>query len=181
MDIPLTERTYFDFSISSLFIGLFLGMLIMLILVWFAYFGRVFLFSTCPIQIPYCVQNDYINNPGSAITQGYQADDILFINASVTPNTLLYKRPKSNNNCSPQSNQSVVIKYPQYCQMTNNVGATSIWKQTEIDSNIYRLANAPSDSITTDGNCVPVEDNPVNLVSGVPLPRWDPAPINSCT
>ena len=163
-----------NFSFISLIIGLLRGMIIMLLLVWFSYFTRTFLFTYCPTQARPCGGADYYNNPGDAIANGANINDILFINDD---NQMLYKRVPKVTTCVPQSDQIVVITYPQYCAFTDNTGTVNTFKTTAFESNIYKLANGlPGPTITTTGNCVPSPGTPA--VSGEILLDWDPNPLS---
>lgn len=160
------------FSFISFLIGLLLGMILMLLLVWLSYFTRSFLFSYCPLQVPYCAGADYFNNPGEALSNGSQIDDILFIDDQ---NRMLYKRVPKVNNCMPQNNQTINIEYPEYCEFTTDTG-TGVWRQTVYGSNIYEPANGlPGPTITTNGNCVPTPGT--GAISGQPILQWDPVPL----
>lgn len=161
-----------SFDFVSFIIGLLLGMIMMLVLVWIAYYTRSFLFTYCPTQARACGGLDYYNNPGNAIANGASINDILFLNDQ---NELFYKRVPKTTNCVPQSNQTIQILYPQYCQFSDNAGLSGTYKSSSFGSNIYRPANGfPGPTITTNGNCEPIQGI---YSEGVPLLKWDPNPL----
>ena len=144
-------------------------MIIMLLLVWLSYFTRTFLFSYCPTTMRACASVDYFNNPGDALANGSELDDILFINDE---GEMVYKRVPRTNTCYPQTNQVVDIEYPQYCSFTDSSGASGTWKATAFGSNIYKPANGlPGATVTTLGNCDPAPGSAV--VSGSVILAWD--------
>jgi hypothetical protein len=163
-----------SFDFVSFVIGLLLGLIIMLILIWIAYFTRSFLFTFCPVQTPSCAAGDYLNDPGDALANNPQltASDILFLDSN---NELFYNRVVRTNDCSPQ-NPIVFIEFPQYCSFSTTGGTAGIWKETAFNSNIYNPDGFSGPTITTTGSCQPVPGSPV--VSGVPLVRWDANPIS---
>src|SRR5437763_876523 len=110
------------FDFTSFSIGLLLGMIILLTLVWIAYFTRSFLFTYCATQARACGGADYYNDPGDALAHdsSLTASDILFLNES---DELFYKRVPRNTDCVPESNQTVYIKFPQYCSFTDSTGS----------------------------------------------------------
>jgi len=160
------------FDFISFIIGLLLGMIIMLVLVWIAYYNRTFVFTYCPTQARACSGLDYYNNPGKALSDGANIDDILFINDN---NEMFYRRVPRTTTCIPTLNQVVPIRYPQYCSFKSNIGITNTYKQTVYGSNMYYLSNGDiSPPVSTNGNCSPISNF---YTSGVPLLKWDPSPI----
>lgn len=147
----------------------------MLLLVWIAYFTRSFLFTYCPTQARPCGGADYYNDPGDALANNPQVTvaDILFLNDQ---NNMFYRRVPRNTDCVPESNQIVYMRFPQYCSFSTTGGTAGVWKETAFNSNIYNPDGFPGPSVTTDGNCDPVEGEPVS--SGTPLLRWDPNPVS---
>lgn len=161
-----------SFDFISFIIGLLLGAIIMLVLVWIAYYTRTFLFTYCPTQARACNGPDYYNNPGEALANGANIDDILFLNDQ---DEMFYKRVPKTTNCVPESNQTVHILYPQYCQFSDNSGLSGTYRSYSFGSNIYKPANGlPGPTITTSGNCDPT---PGIYIEGIPLLKWDPSPI----
>jgi hypothetical protein len=156
------------FSMPSLIIGLLIGMIVMLAIFWFLYYSRALIFSTCPLQTPFCVQNDYVNNPGEALTQGAVLDDIL----SIKDGVMYYKRVQANSSCVPQSNQTIAIENPQYCQFSNGT-VTATWMQDEPGSSVY--SNGMGMSVSTSGNCIPLPGE--IWTTGTPSLKWDPSPL----
>jgi len=163
-----------SFDFISFVIGLLLGAIIMLLLVWIAYFTRSFLFTYCPTQARACSGADYYNNPGDALANGANINDILFLNDQ---DQMYYNRVPRTTSCVPESNQIVHIVYPQYCSFSTTGGVSGTWKETAFNSNIYTPSNGvPGPTITTSGDCDPAPGSPVD--SGVPILRWDTNPIS---
>ena len=164
-----------SFDFVSFIIGLLLGAIITLLLVWIAYFTRSFIFTYCPSQARPCGGADYYSNPGDALAHNPQIkqSDILFLNRD---NEMFYTRMTKNTDCVPESNQVVYIKYPQYCSFSSTGGASGIWKETAFNSNIYNPDGFPGPTIITDGNCDPISGS--SVTSGIGLIRWDPNPIS---
>lgn len=163
------------FEFVSFVIGLLLGGIITLLLIWIAYFTRSFLFTYCATNAdPPCAGADYYNNPGDALANGANINDILFLNDQ---NQLFYERVARVGSCTPQANQIVNVLYPQYCSFSTTGGITGIWKETAFNSNIYKPANGiPGPTITTTGNCIPTAGSPVDI--GLPILKWDTNPIS---
>lgn len=160
------------FEFVSFVIGLLLGMIIMLIIVWIAYYTRIFMFTNCPTSSKMCSGPDYFNNPGQALSNGAKLEDILYINDN---GQLRYKRMPKQINCVPDFGQDVQIIYPQYCRFTDNNNNAEIYRATAFGSNIYKPASGLAGPIvTTDGNCNPVQSF---YNKGTPLLRVDPVPI----
>jgi hypothetical protein len=162
-----------EVDFTSFMIGLLLGMIMMLLLVWAAYAGRVFLFTYCAKSAPYCTGSDYYNDPGDALAndQSINVPEILYLNSN---DEMFYRRVPKNSNCTPQGNQTVYMKYPQYCSFNNSSGVSGVWKETAFNSNIYDPITGHSGltGIQTSGNCDPVGTQ--YLISGIPLLEWDP-------
>lgn len=164
------------FEFVSFIIGLLLGMIIMLILVWIAYYTRTFVFTYCPTQARPCGGADYYNDPGDALANNpnLEADDILFLNDK---NEMFYNRVQKVTSCVPESNQTVYMKFPQYCSFSNTGGTAGVWKETAFNSNMYKADSVTSPHIiVTNGNCDPVPNQIVT--SGVPIVKWDPNPLS---
>lgn len=166
------EKDMAVWDFTSFVIGLLIGMIIMILLVWIAYYTRTFLFTSCPTSTPACAGADYYNNPGDALANGANINDILFLNDQ---NVMLYKRVPRVSGCTPESNQVVEIQYPQYCSFTTAEGTTETGKALQYNSPMYAVSGVKNPIITS-GNCVPAPGT--GAVSGVPLLRWDPNPIS---
>jgi hypothetical protein len=163
-----------NFDFASFIIGLILGMIIMLILVWIAYFTRSFLFTYCPTQARPCAGADYYNDPGDALANNPQitVSEILFLNDQ---DEMFYRRVPKTSDCTPEGNQIVHMVYPQYCSFTGTGGSTGTWRETAFNSNIYQPDGFSGATIVSAGNCTPSPGAP--LSSGVPLLEWDPNPL----
>lgn len=161
-----------SFDFTSFIIGVLIGMIILLLLVWIAYYTRIFLFTNCATSTPACAGADYYNDPGDALANGANINDILFLNDE---NEMLYKRIPRVRNCVPESNQIVQIQFPQYCSFTTADNTTEVGKSLQFNSPIYIISGVPNPVVTT-GNCEPAPGT--GAVSGVPILRWDPNPIS---
>lgn len=163
------------FDFVSFIIGLLLGAILTLILIWISYFTRTFLFTYCPTQARPCGAADYFNDPGEALAHNPQitVSEILFINDQ---EEMFYKRVPRTTECVPESNQIVYMKFPQYCNFSTTGGTAGVWRETAFNSNMYNPDGFPGPTITTDGNCGPSPGSPVT--DGTPILRWDPAPIS---
>lgn len=142
----------------------------MLIIIWIAYYSRIFIFTYCPTQARPCSGVDYYNNPGDALgnNNNLKPQDIL---ANVD-GRLLYKRVPRNSTCVPEDNQIVRMPFPQYCEFyTNNIGVE--YRDISFNGNIYKPVNGIGPTITTGENCVP---NDSIYDKGVPLVQWDSNP-----
>ena len=180
MDLNNSSNTYTKkvqqikptFDLVSLIIGLLLGMIIMLLLVWIAYYTRSTIFAYCPRQTRFCTGIDYYHDPGDALANNPQlkADDILAVQNDI----MYYNRVLKNNTCTPQNNKIVPIRYPQFCSFHNQNGNGVKYKQTFFNSNIYRPANNSGPSIVTNGNCEPIAGQAYN--NGNPIIEWLPNP-----
>lgn len=170
--VSSTLRT---FDAVSFWIGLLIGAIVMLVIIYACYVSRVLFFTYCPTTTPGCAGADYYNDPGDALANNPNITpaEILFLNDN---NQLLYKRVPAVSDCIPESNQTVHIKYPQYCSFGNASGVTGTWKETAFNSNIYNPVGVVGPTITTDGDCQPVGGSPVT--TGIPLIQWDPNPIS---
>lgn len=164
-----------SFTPVSFVLGFLTGAIVMLILIWLAYFTRSFLFTYCPTQAPPCSGGDYYNDPGDALASNPQitAADILFLNDD---NQLFYKRVVKNTGCIPESNQLVHITYPQYCSFSGTGGVSGTWRETAFNSNIYVPDGFVGPNVVTNGDCDPAPGSLVDV--GVPLLRWDANPIS---
>ena len=163
------------FEFTSFMIGFLLGLIIMLLLVWIAYFTRTFIFTFCPTQARPCGGADYFNDPGDALAHNPQITvaDILFLNDE---NKMFYRRVPRSTDCVPESNQLVYMMFPQYCSFSSTGGTAGIWKETAFNSNVYRPDGFPGPTLTTEGDCNPTPGS--SVADGVPLLRWDPNPIS---
>jgi len=179
--MPVPEPAPVQFEFVSLLIGLLLGMITMLLLVWLAYFSRAFVFSFCPTTSRPCAGADYYNDPGNALAHNPQLTpaDILFLNNN---NEMFYKRVPRVGNCTPEANQTVQIVFPQYCSFTGTggvagatAGSVHTWRETAFGSNIYKPDGFTGNTLSTLGNCDPVLRSSVS--SGIPLIEWDSNPI----
>lgn len=149
----MTTGTTLALAVFAFLIGILLS-LIVFIIFYMINFGP---FQYCSYNQPTCLTGQYINNPTNAIKQGYNISDILFIES----NKMMYKRPLKQS-CAPGENQTIHMKYPQYCtfKYTDGQGNTSVVEGRDIllDANRYKIDNVEG-FIETSGDCVPTTSN----------------------
>lgn len=101
-----------------------------------------------------CTSSDYYENPSDAIRSGAKVSDIL----SVDNGVMKYKRYQ-NKDCTPGSDQTVTITYPQYCKFTASANPSAgtqdpvTYRDLYFNGNLY--INESGTIVTTTGNCVP--------------------------
>lgn len=157
-------------------IGLLSGLIIMVLLSWFAYNTRLFVFSQCPRTLRRCSIVDYYIDPGQALASGEDLGKILFLNSQ---NQLYYRRPLRNYSCVPAVNRATHISYPQYCLFTGPGGTEIKGKQIAPSSNVYRVQGDSISSmktIVTGEDCQPQND--AEYVMGRPVLDWDTSSKN---
>lgn len=163
-----------SFDFTSFILGLLVGALLMLIIIWIFYFTRTFLFTYCPTQARPCGGADYYNDPGDALANNPQLtpSDILFITSN---NEMFYTRVPRNTDCVPESNQIVYMQYPQYCSFSTTGGVSGTWIESAFNSNIYNPSGFVGPKVTTSGNCIPNPGYPVT--TGIPIVNWNANPL----
>lgn len=170
------------FDFPSFLIGLLIGMILMLLIVWIVYYTRAFAFSNCPTTVPICAGGQYYNDPGVALaesgTAGLTAGNILYIDENALPETMYYQRVPKTSDCAPGTGQTVRIANPQYCEFTTATGGINFEaKQLVFGSPLYHPIPGQSVPetilIETSGDCIPVDTD--KFVKGVPILRWDSA------
>jgi hypothetical protein len=161
------------FNFPSFIIGLILGMIVMLTLIWIAYFTRTGAFINCPGQARVCTGEDYYNDPGEAIAKtGVTAGQILFIDNG----RMYYKRVPKNGTCIPEGNQTVRIAYPQYCKFSGSGISGVTGRDLYFNANLYRLQHGGlTQPIITDENCDPRSGQTVT--EGEPILYWTPTHV----
>jgi len=153
----------------SFLIGVIIGIIVIVILVWIAYQTRILIFSNCPTETRQCVSSDYFNDPGDALANGANLNEILFI----VDNEMMYRRFKKVGTCVPGSDQVVVITNPQYCLFTIDSEQVE-GKSISFNNFNYTIpSGTTSEIITTSGDCVPTNI----ATSGTIELKWDPNPI----
>lgn len=161
---------------GSFWIGVVIGMIIFLIIVWICYNTRTFLFTFCARNTPGCVNTDYYNDPGEALGHDPRltASDILYLN---NEEEMMYVRVPKVNTCIPEANQTIQIIYPEYCNFINEDYPNGLeYRQTHYGSNIYQPTGGSGPAnIMTDKNCDPKADS--GFTSGIPLIKWDPTTV----
>jgi len=162
-NIPKNNNYTFNYIILFL-IGLFLGMIIIILTFVSLYNTNSVVFTYCDYNVPKCLSDDYLNIPGFAIAEGYKADDIMFVNSN---NELIYERP-IRKKCDPGLDRNIRINNPQYCEFEYN-GNKTIWKQLFFDSNIYENENF-TNRIRTNENCYSLDRG---FKNGKPVIKWD--------
>lgn len=159
----------------SMLIGVFIGMFLAFIITSISYYNRFFIFTACPGQEVRCRSDDYYTDPGDAIANGANSDDILFLDAS---GDMLYKQvPKTQ--CSPGPSQDTFIKDPQYCIFTDDNGDSFEAKNQSFGSTYYTSTSKKTIlghdiDVTTSSNCDPVRNSGGKvLVGGSAELKWD--------
>lgn len=166
------------FNFPSFIIGLLLGMILLLLLVWISYFTRTGAFINCPAQARACAGEDYYNDPGEAMAKtGMTAGQILF----VADGRMYYKRVPKTGGCIPEGNQTVRIAYPQYCQFSGPgiAGVTGVDRY--FNANLYDTIPfiGLTGPVTTDQNCDPKSGQVVT--QGTPILYWTPTNVPRVT
>lgn len=158
------------FEPVSFFIGLIIGMIILLLIVWICYASNSFLFTYCSSNAPLCKGADYYNDPGEAIANGANINDILFLNDELK---MFYKRVPAISSCVPGPGQTVEILYPQYCSFQIN-GDSIQGRAPTLNNPVYDVkVNGVEETVDTKniGSCTP-NDGEI-ATSGIPLLKWD--------
>lgn len=157
---------------ASFFIGLLLGMIIMLIMIWIFYNTRSFIFTYCASATRGCAGDDYYNNPGVALAHNPQlsASDILFLRND----ELYYTRVPRVNNCTPEINQTIQIPQPQYCSFSGTGGTDVTYRQKDPGGDVYEPYGSVGPIVKTTANCEPTG---ATFNEGIPLVKWDPVLI----
>ncbi len=151
----MSERTYDRITFTS--IGLVIGVVITVIIVWAAYATRSSIFFYCPRRINGCLANDYISDVDEALSLGYKIDDILFIEDG----KLYFRRPLRSSLCIPQ-NPNIVIEYPKYCVVESGCGDTVYTNNGEGEE----YHNSSGDKVILGANCSSTR------YSSYPLVKW---------
>lgn len=160
------------FDAVSFFIGLIIGVIIMIIIVWIAYASRTFVFTYCASNAPICTGNDYYNDPGQALANGAQLSDILFLNDQ---NEMFYKRVPATSSCVPGPGQTVEILYPQYC-LFQIEGVPTEGRAPTLHNPVYVISGSTvTIDTSTTGSCIP--NSGQAATSGVPELKWDATPL----
>lgn len=137
----------------STILGVIMGMIIMLSIVWVAYAGNFFVFSYCATVTPYCMESDYINEVDEAIKKGFKKEDILFIKN----NELYFKRPKKTRQCVPTHDRTLKLDKPETCIFRID-GNEYVGNQIFMGSSIYRVfVEGKEFKIPTSESCKPIE------------------------
>lgn len=153
-------------DLPSLAIGLFLGMVLMIIINWIFYSNRILIFANIPTQGVTCRSSQYFNNPVEAIKNGANPKDLF----AIKDGELYYVRvPKEL--CRPGSSQSVPIQ-PQFCEFTTESGKTFEAKNDSFDSAYYVSTDNKEIEVYAPKNCKP-QRSTIDVVSGKPLLKWE--------
>jgi hypothetical protein len=180
----MAEWTWFSFSI-----GILVGIVITVIIVWILYATRVLFFSNCPSAQRQCVASDYFNDPAVALSNGFNVNEILFLEDVIPPPPpgsnlstvrMVYKRPVRTSNCTPGTDQIVPITQPQFCQFQNESGGKYTGQNFSFGSKHYAIeGSATSAVVNTTLNCnvSSFTGFPSGIVieSGTPILNWLPA------
>ena len=155
----------------SFWIGFLFAFFLAILIFWLLYITRSFVYSNCPDSNSKCRGNDYIENPGVALNEGYKIDQIL----SVANGHMYYKRPPKSSNCTVGSNQTIIIRNPQYCQFTTNSGENFDAKSISFKSDTYSYVDDEGDVVyvVTEGDCQPNPNVSPGYSGGTILLKWD--------
>lgn len=153
------------FDLITFLIGLFSGMILMIILSWISYNNNILIFANLPTQGITCRSNQYYNNPIEAIKHGANPKDIF----SIKDGSLYYTRvPKEL--CRPGPSQTIKVQ-PQFCQFTTESGQSFEAKNRSYDS-AYYFSNDNEYEVYAPSNCKPQRSN-ADVVSGRPILKWE--------
>lgn len=158
----------------SFFIGFLVGIIILSLLVWIFYITRTLFFSHCATQQRICVSSDYYNNPGVALDEGANLEDILFVQGD----KLVYKRYQKNSTCTPSIDQEITIRRPQQCAFITSSG-TYNGSNYSFGSERYSFTASSGEKINvvSSDNCVPISSTGNVVKSGTPLAVWNADPL----
>lgn len=147
-----------------IYCAIILALLVLVILTIFfiLYINQSWIFSPTYLS-PVCRQIGYFNNPSVAIANNYKASDIL----SIRNGQMFYTRPPREN-CSPDSRQTVHIRYPQFCKFTDTDGNVTEWKDLFFEANVYTHPSIEG-IVRTDQDCKPLG---TTYVSGTIENKW---------
>lgn len=161
---------------ASFVVGIMIGLIIMLVVVWSLYTSRTFIFNVCPKSSRICRLTDYINLPGIALADGAELEDILFLRED----GLYYKRVPRVSGCVPlPSTQTVKVRYPQYCNFTLSDTRQVEGRQTQPGSPVYSAqVDGQRIDIMSSGNCAVERATPDVVTGGTPLLKWDASSLN---
>jgi hypothetical protein len=180
----MAQWSWFSFSI-----GILVGVIIAIIIVWILYAAKAPPFSYCPSGQRQCVSSDYIYDPSVALSNGYNVNEILFIvnvdpapppGSNLSPTKMIYKRPLRNSNCVPGTDQIVPINQPEFCQFENESGGQYTGQTFLFGSKSYSIeGSATSAIVNTTSNCnvSSFSGFPPGIVinRGTPILNWLPA------
>jgi hypothetical protein len=174
-----TDITYgksYNFHLISFIIGLLLGMIMMLIIIWISYYTKTFLFTYCSTKAAVCGVDDYFINPGNALAYGEIAGlpnitpaDILFTKVVDGVTGMYYDVVAKNNNCVAKQFERY-IPYPQYCDFYYDDGTPAGTFKKDAFNN-YTSQTLLGAKVTTLKNC-----NPATMgysSNGTILIEWD--------
>lgn len=152
-------------SWPSFAIGLVVGILIVVLLLWLAFLTRVFVFRYTPRSFPTCGATDYFNDPKDATELGGREEDMLFVSEGI----LLYRRKQANTRCVPGADQVVSIPQPPVCSFLDGEGQEFIGY---LEDGRYKVPTGDGVlSIKSSRHCRPDRDENSPFSTGTPLPK----------
>lgn len=170
---PTKHSTYLNFG--YFLIGLIIGMIILIIIVTILYATRVLWFSDCKIDNSTCTRQDYYNSPEIALQNGENVNGNLFLNNIENTTALFFTRIQKDSDCTPGTNQAILVPFPQQCMLTTNGNNQMVYRRTarpDDKSLTLEYSNTNLASLVDLGpNCTPSPTS--GFTSGVPIPRWD--------
>jgi hypothetical protein len=173
-------------SAAMIAVGLLIGFALAFLIAWAMVNNNYWLWAQCYTNTLTCGPADYYSNPGQALANGATLDEILAVRPD-PDGYLLYNRYPRVSTCVPGPSQTVVIPYPQYCQLLTddtsdvaelNNGGTLFNRTYTLDS----LNGVSVDGVSYPNfgiNCAFPADFPVIDINGiifthaVPLAKWD--------
>jgi hypothetical protein len=180
-DEILMGNVKYNFHFISFIIGLLLGMIMMLIIIWISYYTRTFLFTYCSTQAVKCGLSDYFINPGNALAfagmvglPGLTASDILFVETDKNGDEKMYYDVVAKSNSCVSQKHVRYIPYPQYCTFFDKDGNSGTYKKNLF--NLYALNGEQGvRGIPALVDCQPIPAD--EFTGGEILIKWDPNPI----
>lgn len=142
----------YKFDPVNLVIGILIGLIIAVIVVWITYETRTFAFTHCPRSTRHCGTDDYYQTSKEALDAHPEltADDLF----DYRNGGMFYKRIRKNTSCVPQGIQLKRIEYPPICKFTStNGGGPIIAPDSSFGANSYYIGNG--EYISTTGDCNP--------------------------
>lgn len=148
-------------------IGLVVGILLVILLLWLAFITRTLVFRFTPQAFPTCGATDYLNDPQEAVRLGGLEEDHLFVSEGI----LLYRRKQANTRCVPGADQVISIPQPPICSFTDGENQDFTGHLIANTDGQYRVPTGAGDmTIKAKRHCRPQATDSSPFVTGRPLP-----------